>query len=169
MGPAQGFSGEAARTLRLDGWRVATIAERFGVHRMTVYRACRGVRPDPTRPTYVRDECRRGTPGLLPAQIRAVNERLSKGWYIARICRDLRVRRSSLEKVHARGLIDMSRAGTPPRGASSADHRGAVSPVPRWVEAAGLGQDYRDFAREFGEHRAASECRRLKAEAAACR
>lgn len=156
---------ELARALRADGWRVERIAQRFGVHRMTVYRACRGIRPDPTRPTFVRDECRRGTPGLLPAQIRAVNQRLGKGWHIARICRDLQIRRSSLEKVHARGLVDLTRAGKPPRGASSADHREAVSSVPSWVASAGLHQDYRDLSREFGEHYAARECRRLNSEA----
>lgn len=38
-------------------------------------------------------------------------------------------------------------------------------PVPAWAQKAGLTQDYRDLCREFGEHHAARECRRLKAEA----
>ncbi|MCP1550657.1 MULTISPECIES: hypothetical protein [Methylorubrum] len=39
-----------------------------------------------------------------------------------------------------------------------------IPAVPAWAANAGLTQDYRDFAREFDEDRAARECRKLTAE-----
>ncbi|MDV2986147.1 UNVERIFIED_CONTAM: hypothetical protein Q9R58_17670 [Methylobacteriaceae bacterium AG10] len=36
--------------------------------------------------------------------------------------------------------------------------------VPAWVARAGLASDYRDFARDFDDDRAARECRRLLAD-----
>lgn len=38
------------------------------------------------------------------------------------------------------------------------------TPVPAWAEVAGLASDYRDFALEFDDDRAARECRKLLAD-----
>ena len=50
---------------------------------------------------------------------------------------------------------------------NAADRReakGSCPPVPAWVIAAKLTEDYRDTARDFGEHAAARHCRALLAE-----
>lgn len=42
--------------------------------------------------------------------------------------------------------------------------KGSCPAVPAWVSAARLTEDYRDHARDFGEHAAARHCRQLLAE-----
>lgn len=169
MGAPQRFSRETACAMKADGYHLATIAERCGVSITMISRVTKGIKPDATRSTFVGEVQRHGPVGLLPAQIRAINDRLTLNWHIGRICRDLSVSRAQLHKAHTAGRIDLTRAGDPPRGLSSSAARVAFAPVPDWVAKADLSADYRDFTADFGPEIAARECRRLKAEAAACR
>lgn len=52
--------------------------------------------------------------------------------------------------------------------AARIEPKGACPHVPPWVSAAGLTEDYRDTARDFGEHAAARHCRQLLAEMRLC-
>lgn len=78
---------------------------------------------------------------------------------------------------HARLLLTRYGLDTPAIRKKQEDHRAAVIErgrkvmaavhalkVPAWVKLADLEADYRDTARDFGEHAAARHCRQLLAE-----
>lgn len=100
----------------------------------------------------------------------AIMALVARGLSYRAVARQLRISSSAVGRIAREEGYDPS-AAIEQRAESVSAKRGAqkeakgVCPaVPAWVSAAKLTEDYRDHARDFGEHSAARHCRQLLAE-----
>lgn len=95
---------------------------------------------------------------------------VSQGLTYREVARHLRTSSSRVGRIAREEGHDPSAAMTRHADAIADERRnqkepkGACPQVPAWVRVSGLAEDYRDHARDFGEHSAARHCRRLLVE-----
>ncbi len=163
---AEVFDADMARALRGEGCKRREIAELYGVAQSAVGKVIAGI--------------------VCPINHIALNARAANAHNIRKLEERGASTRALFRKYRAAGLRHQDIAEATGFAVSYVEKKcGNAKPrhyrgkpfvlprerkssgfaVPLWADRAGLAQDYRDFCREFDEHTAARECRRLKAEA----
>ena len=161
------FDLDMARALRAEGAKVSAIAALYQVGVNAVAVRVRDVScPVDHRLIAVRKAIANSIVGrreqgeatrLLVARYRSVGMTYTDISKLVGVCPDRAIELG-------RGVKPRHFQGRASR-ALKAQEKSRRAAVPDWAERAGLGRDYRDLCRDFGEHHAARECRRLKAEA----
>lgn len=103
----------------------------------------------------------RPAPGEIVDAIRAA---AAQGMHCAMIARALHLHLRSVQRIVAREGIDVVRGRPGPQNGSKRRQTSSGISVPGWVPR-GLASDYIASAKLYGEEKAASIVRRLKAEA----